>query len=337
MKECLNCQTSLPEVAKFCPNCGQKNRDGRVSVTEFFSIFFDTYFNVDSNIFKTAFGLFIPGRLTTQFFEGRRKSYLHPLRIFLLMSAFYIAVIGFQINGYLSVKADNMSKEVQAYFVKNEVLNQIDSIQSIQFLNQSSCVDTSFIDSLRNIYESNVLDSLDGGTIIIGEQSEEISIQKFYESSVEELAEEYDINDLKEIMLLKQAKRFINDPDKYIQTIIGNIIWLILLLMPVIALMLKLYYVRHGYYFVEHLVFSFHFNAFAFFLAGMVTWISGANGGAVLAANFAAAIFLFFAMKKFYQQSYPKTFLKWLLVLFTYFMSTVILVAILLTVSFVMF
>jgi len=337
MKECLNCQTPLPEVAKFCPNCGQKNRDGRVSVTEFFSIFFDTYFNIDSNIFKTAFGLFVPGRLTTQFFEGRRKSYLHPLRIFLLMSAFYIAVIGFQINGFLSEKADNMSKEVHEYFVKDEVLNQIDSIQNIQIINQSNCVDTSLVDSLRSLYEVSILDSLGEDINLSVARGAKIRLQDFYNQSIPDLVEKYEITDWKEIMMLKQLRRFVNDPDKYIQTIIGNIIWLILLLMPLIALMLKLYYVRHGYYFVEHLVFSFHFNAFAFFLVGMATWISGSNGGAVLAANFTAAIFLFFAMKKFYQQSYPKTFLKWLLLLFTYFMSTVFLVAILLTVSFVMF
>lgn len=338
MKDCLNCQTSLPEVAKFCPNCGQKNTDGKVSVTEFFRIFFDTYFNIDSSIFRTAIGLFVPGRLTQQFFEGRHKSFLHPMRLFLLTAAFYIAVLGFQINGFLSEKADTMSKSVHEYFVKNEVLNQIDSIQRVQLLDKSNCVDTAFVDSLRSIYELNILDSLNGNidiTLARGEAN--IPIQDFYKSSIPELVEKYEVTDWKEIVLMKQTRRFINDPDKFIQTIIGNLIWMIILLMPTITLMLKLYYARHGFYFVEHLVFSFHFNAFAFFLVGLATWISDGNLSIFFGANFIASIFLFFAMKKFYDQSIGKTFLKWLLLLFTYFMISLILVMILLGVSFVMF
>ncbi len=338
MKNCLNCQTTLPEAAKFCPNCGQKNTDGKVSVTEFFRIFFDTYFNVDSSIFRTAIGLFIPGRLTKQFFEGRHKSFLHPMRLFLLTAAFYIAVLGFQINGYLSKKAESMSKAVQEYFVKNEVLNQVDSIQRVQLLEKSNCVDSSFVDSLRSIYELSILDTLEGNidiTLARGEAS--IPIQDFYKSSIPELVEKHKISDWKQIMLMKQTKRFVNDPDKFIQTIIGNLIWMILLLMPTIALMLKLYYVRHGFYFVEHLVFSFHFNAFAFLLVGLTTLICEGNTKIFVAANFIAAIFLFFAMKKFYQQSIGKTFLKWLLLLFTYFMIILFLVTMLLGVSFVMF
>ena len=338
MKDCLNCQTTLPEAAKFCPTCGQKNSDGKVSVTEFFRIFFDTYFNIDSSIFRTAVGLFVPGRLTKQFFEGRHKSFLHPMRIFLLTAAFFIAVLGFQINGFLSEKADNMSKAVHGYFVKNQVLSQIDSIQRIQLLEKTTCVDTSFVDSLRSIYEINVLDSLKGTVnITFGGDKGIIPIQDFYKSSIPELTEKYNVTEWEEILMMTQMKRFIAAPNKYIQTIIGNLIWMILLLMPAIALMLKLYYARHGFYFVEHLVFSFHFNAFAFFLVGLVTWIFDGSLGMFLGANFIATIFLFFAMKKFYQQSIGKTFIKWLLLLFTYFMIIIVLVTILLGVSFVMF
>jgi len=190
---------------------------------------------------------------------------------------------------------------------------------------------------LRSIYETNILDSLSGVNVSLAGGASEIPVQDFYKSSIPELVEKYKITDWKEIFMMKQMRRFINDPDKFIQTIIGNFIWLILLLMPLIALMLKLYYARHGFYFVEHLVFSFHFNAFAFFLVGSVTWIFDASGGAVLTANLAAAIFLFLAMKKFYQQSTGKTFLKWLILLFTYFMITLFLTTLLLGVSFVMF
>ena len=47
---CLNCHIPLMNNEGFCHKCGQKNTDGRLTVKELFSHFFDNVFNLDSKI-----------------------------------------------------------------------------------------------------------------------------------------------------------------------------------------------------------------------------------------------------------------------------------------------
>ena len=50
--------------------------------------------NVDSKIFRTMGAIFLPGKLTEQYFKGRHKRYVPPLRLFFVMAVIHFAVIG---------------------------------------------------------------------------------------------------------------------------------------------------------------------------------------------------------------------------------------------------
>lgn len=85
------------------------------------------------------------------------------------------------------------------------------------------------------------------------------------------------------------------------------------LLLPVFALVLWLLYVRHDIFYYEHLVFSICFYNF-FFIAGSLAMIAEAVSwtkwlGAII--EFAIFIYLLLAMKRSYNQSWPKTILKY--------------------------
>ena len=43
---CRNCDQLLPNNAFFCPYCGQRNTDGRITFGEIFSQFMDNLFNL---------------------------------------------------------------------------------------------------------------------------------------------------------------------------------------------------------------------------------------------------------------------------------------------------
>ena len=339
MKECLNCHKNLTEEAKFCSYCGQKARASRVTIWSFFKTFFETYFNLDSTIFKTTRDLFIPGQLTFRFFEGKRKSYLHPLRIFLITAAFFIAILAGHLNNYVTTEADKISKGVHEYFVTQEMLSEIDSIQKVYFSENLECNTFNIQDSLRAMYKSQILDTINQDIVFTVENGEgqviNLKIEEIYSKSADDLIEELELTDWKGKMSIRQMKKFVDDPDGLIRSAIGNSIWMVLLLMPAIALFLKLIYFRNGYYFVEHLVFSFHFNSFAFLLMGILLWIS--NLSAIMFGNLFIIIFLFLAMRKYYQQSIFKTFLKWFLLMIGYFLSVCIFFVIMLLFSFIIF
>ena len=72
---CPNCNNTLPSEAKFCPTCSQKVRSGKITVKEFLQEFVDNVFNLDSKFFQTIGALFIPGKLTLKYFEGKRNQF----------------------------------------------------------------------------------------------------------------------------------------------------------------------------------------------------------------------------------------------------------------------
>ncbi|NIT70695.1 hypothetical protein GWO43_07320 [candidate division KSB1 bacterium] len=108
-------------------------------------------------------------------------------------------------------------------------------------------------------------------------------------------------------------------------TIANRLPQLMFLLVPVFALFLKLFYVRSDQFYVQHLVFALHFHSFTFLILNVILWsylISQQPFGLVL--MFALPIYLFFSLKRVYNQSARKTCSKLLVLLGSYFVVVTI-------------
>ncbi len=91
---CLNCDATLDGIYNYCPKCGQENTDNNVSFKMLTADFFNTYLAVDSKFAKTVKPFFInPGYLTNQYMDGKRNSYAHPIRLYLIISIFYFFIL----------------------------------------------------------------------------------------------------------------------------------------------------------------------------------------------------------------------------------------------------
>ena len=86
--QCTNCNAPLPEPRpRFCPACGQETTIKAPSVSEFLQQFSGTYFASEGALWRTLKMLVTqPGELTAQYFGGRRKHFVLPLRLFLSMT-----------------------------------------------------------------------------------------------------------------------------------------------------------------------------------------------------------------------------------------------------------
>jgi Protein of unknown function (DUF3667) len=82
---CLNCHYPVAEFDSFCPNCGQKNTDGKTSMHDLWHEFVHSWVHVDGKIFNTLFALFNPGKLTEQFFKADINASYTPFNYFLLL------------------------------------------------------------------------------------------------------------------------------------------------------------------------------------------------------------------------------------------------------------
>jgi hypothetical protein len=89
---CLNCHYPLAEFDTYCPNCGQKSTDGKVSVHDLWHEFLHTTLHLDGKFFTTLKHIFIPGKLTEVFFKGQQKRYAHPVQLFLVLSSLSVVV-----------------------------------------------------------------------------------------------------------------------------------------------------------------------------------------------------------------------------------------------------
>ena len=91
--KCENCKQQLRKKSNYCSSCGQKNIS-KLNVKFFLGEFFQTIFNVDSKLFLSLkYLIFRPGFLTKEYIEGKRVSYLPPIRIYLVLSFLFFFLI----------------------------------------------------------------------------------------------------------------------------------------------------------------------------------------------------------------------------------------------------
>ncbi len=94
---CQNCDISFE--GNFCPNCGQKPNSGRIVFKESARDVLEHYFDFDTPLLRTISGLLTrPGALVREYIFGKRKSYSHPIRYYILVLAVYIIlqnILGF--------------------------------------------------------------------------------------------------------------------------------------------------------------------------------------------------------------------------------------------------
>jgi hypothetical protein len=87
--ECKNCGAVL--TGRFCSACGQ-SADVRIpSFGRMLANACDDVFDLDSRLWRSVACLWMPGRLTSRFLEGRRAAYTPPFRMYVVASvAFFL-------------------------------------------------------------------------------------------------------------------------------------------------------------------------------------------------------------------------------------------------------
>ena len=89
---CQNCGTRL--AGPYCANCGQRHEPHIHSLPHFAAEAAETLTHADSRLWRTLGHLLArPGRLTREFFAGRRTRYLPPFRLYVVVSLLYFVLI----------------------------------------------------------------------------------------------------------------------------------------------------------------------------------------------------------------------------------------------------
>jgi hypothetical protein len=333
---CPNCHYPLPHYGEFCSNCGQRYTDGRVPLKSLVGDFLENVLNVDSKFFRTVLALAIPGKLTNEFFKGHHKRYASPARLFFVATVIHFGVIGFLVNDEISNGANNWMKgsrqrayerplrdslqkhrdEVEQLFPKDAKVHQaLDSLfRKVEITEKDNqYVEYYYINSNWEIVH----------------QERTFTDEEIFSLTPAELAEKKGITNKMENLLFQQYIKIRTHPDTFGPYLVAQLVWMVVLMMPALALILKLLYIRRNRYFVEHLVFSFHYHAFSFWVISimllLMTWTNGweneaAAGLIPTIVVLGIMIYLFIAMRRVYKQGFFKTFFKYNFLNFAYIM-----------------
>lgn len=115
---CRNCGARA--TGHFCPNCGQETRVALPTFAAFMREAAGRYVALDGRLWRTLAALVArPGYLTQEYLDGRRRRYVRPARLFLVLYLLLFAVIGFLqspanlSNEVVFVDSDQAAEEVR--------------------------------------------------------------------------------------------------------------------------------------------------------------------------------------------------------------------------------
>lgn len=338
----------------YCGNCGQKHHKGKHSISKLLSDFFATSFNLDGRIFRTIGGLLRPGFLTIQYFRGKHKRYNTPIQVFLVIAVIFFSLVGWMNNNSganknilqlrdritkkrVELKMDSILTDISSRTNEEDLKLYLDTLsfvktkESVLLDSLPTQVDSSQLFGYNFKFEDDTLYLLDA----------RISAEVILENDPKEIIEEYfPDRSWSEKVLLRQGLKFGLDQSTIIKLILSRLPIFILLVTPFFALLLKLLYLRRGFYFVEHFVFTLHLNSAGIFLSFLAYAISYGNQDLNVTSFLALLLWIlyfFLAMKYFYGQGWIKTIFKFILALFLGTFVTIFATLLILGLAFLIF
>ncbi len=323
---CPNCGHQNRYGYLFCENCGQKNRPLKVKFFEFISDFFSLVLNLDNKFWRTLKGLFIPARLTTLFHEGKRKSYYHPLRLYLVVIIFFFTVLSvLQIDNLFNTSDESSLNLGQRFKQKELVREQIDilsgTLDSLKSIYPSK-TDQNLIDSISNelyvVYKDdttylNSAEIPDTNNIKLFSAKLSLTSKQMFQDDIDEVITSSEVESYFERLILKQILKGSRDLGSLNKFVFANLTWLFIAIVPIFSLVLKLFYIRRKRYFMEHFVFLLHLFSALIAISSifMLVLIPYEQESIFISLTLAlVTIFPFLAFKFYYKQGFFKTLIK---------------------------
>jgi len=330
--DCLNCGTRLR--GQYCGECGQRARNRLISLWQLLSEAFGDLLEFDSRLWRTLIPLLIrPGQLTRDYLEGRRARFMPPFRTYLVLSVIFFVVAFFDPRDDMSLlfepppeptAEETAAQEAEAEQAKQEVIQELAEDGIII----GDAIPEEHAEAIQEQIEETVDEDGQGFNLQIDDDTGECSI------------EGDDIADLPQWLQRRLTPERLEHicervaADKgatFLDLLLDNIPIALIVLLPLMALVLKILYPLSRRYFVEHLLFFVHFHAFFFLIltlqilfARITSLLPIPEAIAILtivAAALYIPVYLYMAMRRVYGQGRILTFIKYIGLLISYWLG----------------
>lgn len=317
----------MPDSAQFCPACGQRYTTGMVHLKTLIYEALGSVLNLEAKTFLTFRHLLIPGKLTLEFFRGRHKRYLTPLRLFFVTAILHFGVLAFLINKFAKSELRQFSRQQLEIAHNRQAAQRLDSLAggiAREFRRGNPDLPAA-LDTLEKRFGNPNMINMEFGVLEINgstitPRSIKVESQDVFTMDPDSLLAKLQITNWATKIQCRQIFRVYTEPDNFLRFVMGNLTWMVLAMMPAIALVLKLLYIRRRRYFVEHLIFSLHYHAFAFVIMSLAMLFFREEPGLLVGLAFITiGMYALVAMRQYYRQGWFKTLFKFTLLHNAYF------------------
>jgi hypothetical protein len=341
IENCLNC--GKPLGGQYCGNCGQRSRSRLISIWELMTDAFGDLFELDSRVWKTLGPLLVrPGKLTYEYLQGRRASFMPPFRTYLVLSILFFLVLLFDPKenfGIFYEPTDEQAQQMEEDAAEaSEIINDVkedpiaEGILPPDSLTREPTGDVD--DEATNDSESGEVWNGLGITVTTDNP----------EDDFDEDCGEWSLDDIETEAPAWIARRLTpdrlqalcekvaaDDGAALADKLKDSIPVALFVLLPLMAFVLKLLYPLSKRFYVEHLLFVVHFHAFFFLililqmlfsrLAAFIKFPETVVAITLVATSLYIPVYLYKAMRRVYGQRHLVTVPKFMGVVIAYFIG----------------
>lgn len=358
---CANCGTPLE--GEYCHHCGQSVHSVLRPVHGLFEEFFETFLHIDGRIVHTLPPLLLkPGFLSLEYFSGRRVRYIAPFRLMfvLCLLSFFVLHLATDVianraeqrQQHVLLNGDNDISHAQTPKAVKEALDrQINALDATRLLGNAAVV-TQTDEAERKLREqansrlvelgaSPASASTAPHNTAAADSDEDLGkpIEPVRISWLPHIANQrltglmQNASDNWHTFKHGNAYQHEEAKERIITGIFGALPGAMLILVPVFALLLSLFYIFKRRLYMEHLIVALHSHAFLFLslllltLLGMLsTWLKPHAAWVGYIVGFLQAplmiwvpTYLLVMQKRIYRQGWVMTVVKYWFIGWFYF------------------
>jgi len=348
---CENCSTALQGT--FCHHCGQSAHNPVRSFGHAVEEVFESFWHLDGRVFRTLRQLLLPGRLAADYLAGHRMRYMPPMRLFVILSVltFFVARLAVHVDGGSIVQQSNTPPEVAGALRDAATVDEVEQMRNalVTPLEQS-----------RSAMPEGVRAKVDRAIARVDRQAErrrqQLAAQAAGQPAPADVAEPPDAPNAAvpaelsrpveigflpafanrwltgQAEAIRQNLPRINEkPQLLVNAFFASVPSVLFVLVPLFALLLKVFYLGSGRLYLEHLVVALYSHAFlcigllGILLLSMpetsatLPWLGTVTGIATTLLLAWMPVYLLLMQRRVYGQSWPLTTVKFLVLGGIYF------------------
>ena len=368
---CLNCGTPLS--GPFCYYCGQPDKNFMRFFPVLLREFMEDFLEFDSRFMRTMKPLlFIPGKLTRDYLDGKRFRYTPPMRLYIFSSMAFFILAAMLAGSAITIDGSSLSDSSNGANIHiatsdkveleqvRKALEQLDPelAEKIELVTtepvetpESQPADASAEGSKSHGITMNLGDHEEGedDTISFNEEPWDKESNPLIIPLMPNFVNDWINNEIEESP--QKGKEIEANPNLIVDKIFDVLPVTMFILLPLVAFLFKFWYLFAGKYYIEHLILALHNHSFLFvvlllslILNSLAGWHEPAEEGPMtttvlwitIAIYTWIPLYFLFSLKRVYQQGWTMTLAKYFVISLSYLILLILTASVAAVLSFVL-